>query len=334
MPVDKNLVKLAIDTYKGQPEKYSVAEANKALREALIDINGGTKLDYKHMRDGAHNGLFALIEEIIPNLVVEGLTGDEFFNKLVEMRNVSAGDEPVFTVNDVNWYEVSTVAPGVRGLRRQRLGGSKTITVNTEMRGIRIYEPLRRLLAGRVDFNEFITRVGESYRQQILNDIYTCWAGLTAQDMDGTTFFPAAGSYNEDTVLDVIDHVEAVSGKKAMILGTAKALRNLAPAVQGEMSKSDLYNMGYYGKFYGTDVFKIPQRHAVGSTNFIFPDNVLHVIATDSQPIKMVYEGNSIIKLTDALDNADMTQEYEFYDMYGLGVVTATNDGIGRIEIS
>ena len=48
----------------------------------------------------------------------------------------------------------------------------------------------------------------------------------------------------------------------------------------------------------------------------------------------MVYEGNSIIKLTDALDNADMTQEYEFYDMYGMGVVTSCNDGIGRIQFS
>ena len=61
---------------------------------------------------------------------------------------------------------------------------------------------------------------------------------------------------------------------------------------------------------------------------------MLHIVGTDSKPIKMVYEGNSIFKLTDALDNADMTQEYEFYDMYGLGIVTAANDGIGRIELS
>lgn len=334
MSVDMNLVKLAVDTYNGHPEKYSVKESSEAIRRALVDINGGTKLDYKHMRDGVHNGLFALIEEIIPRTVVEGLTGDEFFNTLVDFRNVAEGDEPVFEVEDVNWYEVSKVAPGVRGLRRQRLGGTKSVTVHTDMHGVRIYEPLRRLLAGRVDFNQFITRVGESYRQQVLNDIYTCWAGLTDKDLDGAAFFPAAGSYDEDTVLDVIEHVQAASGKEAMILGTAKALRNLAPSVQGVESKSDLYNMGYYGKFYGTPIVSIPQRHKVGTTEFIFPDDTLHIIATDAKPIKMVYEGNSIIKLTDALDNADMTQEYEFYDMYGMGIVTAGNEGIGRIQIS
>lgn len=334
MNVDMNLVQLAVDVVKGKPENYSKEQGLEAMRNALIEINGGTTLGYKQMRDGAHNGLFALIEEIIPRTVVEGLQGDEMFTSLVDFRNVAEGDEPTFVVEDVNWYDVSTVAPGVRGLRRQRLGGASTKTIHTEMHGVRIYEPLRRLLAGRVDFNEFINRVGESYRQKVLNDIYTCWAGLTSDDLDGTAFFPAAGSYDEGTVLDVIQHVEAASGKQAIIMGTMKALRNLAPSIQGLEYKSDMYNMGYAGKFFGTPVIKTPQRHKIGTHDFIFPDDTLHIIATDSKPIKMVYEGNSIIKLTDALDNADMTQEYEFYDMYGMGVVTSCNDGIGRIQFS
>lgn len=331
--VDMNLVKLAVDTYNGTPEKYSVAEGNEALRNALIEINGGTELNYKKMRAGASNGMFELLEEIIPDTVVEGLQGDEFFNELVDFRNPKAGDEPAFTIDDANWFEISEVAPGSRGLRRQRVEGKTSITIPTKMHGVRIYEPLRRLLAGRVDFNQFIDDVAKSYRRSILDDIYTCWAGLTSAEM-GSAYFPAAGTYNANTVLTVVDHVEAASGKPAIILGTAKVLRNLTPPVQGADSKSDIYNMGYYGKFYGTPMYKIPQRHAVGTTNFIFPDDVIHVIASGSKPIKMVYEGNSIIKLTDALDNADMTQEYEFYDMYGVGIAVGRNDGIGRIQLS
>jgi len=53
---------------------------------------------------------------------------------------------------------------------------------------------------------------------------------------------------------------------------------------------------------------KLPQRHKIGTNNFIFNDD-LHIIGADDKPIKFVYEGNSIIKLTDAMDNADMTQE-------------------------
>ena len=42
-----------------------------------------------------------------------------------------------------------------------------------------------------------------------------------------------------------MSHVEAsANGKPATIIGTKVALRNLAPAIQGNDSKSDLYNMG------------------------------------------------------------------------------------------
>lgn len=285
------------------------------------------------MRAGASNGLFELIEEIIPRTVVEGLTGDEWFNQLVDFRNIALGDENLFELKDEMWFEVSTVAPGVRGLRRQRVSGSETKSMSTELHGIRIYEHLRRLLAGRVDFNEFIEAVGKSYRKKLLDDIYTCFAGLTTEQLGGTTY-DVAGSYDEEALLDMIQHVEAVSGKKATIIGTPKALRKLAPSIQGVDSKSDLYNIGYYGKFYGSDTIATPQRHKVGTTEFIFPDDTIYVVATDSKPIKVVYEGDSIIKLTDALDNADMTQEYEFYDAYGVGFISGGNDGFGRYKIT
>lgn len=229
---------------------------------------------------------------------------------------------------------MSKVAHGVRGLRRQRVGGYTTKTVNTPLHGVRFYEPLRRLLAGRVDFNKFLNDVSKSIMQDKLMDIYTCFAGVTADDLGGDIFFPSAGTYNEDTLLDIIDHVEAASGKPAVIIGTAKVLRNLAPSVQGTDSKSDLYNLGVYGKFYGRQTLCVPQRHRVGTTDFIFPNDVIHVVATDSKPIKMVDEGVSLIKQTDALDNADMTQEYEYYTAYGTAFVAGGNDGIGRYQIT
>jgi len=241
--VDMNLVKLAVDTYKGHPEKYSVQESLDTLYNAIVDINGGTKFGYKEMRDAQYNGLFALVEEILPRTIVEGLTEDDFFMRLVDFRNVAEGDEGTFEVEDVDWFEISEVAHGSRGLRRQRLGGKDIVTVPTKLHGVRIYEPLRRLLAKRTDFNQFITRVSESYRQNILNDIYTFYAGLTDEQLGGT-YYSTAGSYDEAATLEMVEHVEAASGKSPIIMGTAKALRNLAPAIQGVESKSDLYNLG------------------------------------------------------------------------------------------
>ena len=282
----KEIVKLAIDAYKGHVEKYSVGQSQEALRQALVEANGGsTKLDYKAIRDGKCNGLFALIEEILSRTVVEGLTGDEFFNALVDFRNVAEGDQNIFIVEDSNLFVIDDVANGTQGIRRQRLGGSNEVSIPTTMKMVRIYEELNRVLAGRVDFNHFINVVAESFRQKMLNDIYTLWSGATADDLGGVAYFPSAGSYNEDELLELISHVEAAAGgKTATIVGTKKALRALKNAIDGDVAKNDLYNLGYVGKFYGTPVVATPQRHKVGSTDFVFADDVLTIIAGDDKP--------------------------------------------------
>ena len=331
----KEIVKLAIDAYKGHVEKYSVGQSQEALRQALVEANGGsTKLDYKAIRDGKCNGLFALIEEILSRTVVEGLTGDEFFNALVDFRNVAEGDQNIFIVEDSNLFVIDDVANGTQGIRRQRLGGSNEVSIPTTMKMVRIYEELNRVLAGRVDFNHFINVVAESFRQKMLNDIYTLWSGATADDLGGVAYFPAAGSYNEDELLELISHVEAAAGgKTATIVGTKKALRALKDAIDGDVAKNDLYNLGYVGKFYGTPVVATPQRHKVGSTDFVFADDVLTIIAGDDKPIKFVYEGDPIVLMGDPMQNADFTQEYLYGEKYGLGIVLAGgNAGIGRYQ--
>ena len=331
----KEIVKLAIDGYKGHVEKYSVGQSQDALRQALVEANGGsTKLDYKAVRDGKCNGLFTLIEEILSRTVVEGLTGDEFFNALVDFRNVAEGDQNVFIVEDSNLFVIDDTANGTQGIRRQRLSGETEVSIPTTMKMVRIYEELNRVLAGRVDFNHFINVVAESFRQKMLNDIYTLWSGATAEDLGCVAYFPTAGSFDEDELLEVIAHVEAAAGgKPATIICTKKAARMLVSTVQSDSAKEELHNLGYYGMFYGTPVVVTPQRHKIGSTDFVFEDDVLTIVAGDDKPIKFVYEGNPIVLMGEPMQNADFTQEYLYGEKYGLGIVLAGgNAGIGRYQ--
>lgn len=72
----KDIVQVAVDAYRGNVTKYSVGDSMELLRQAMIEANGGsTTLNYKNIRDGKCNGLFALIEEILSRTVVSGLTG-------------------------------------------------------------------------------------------------------------------------------------------------------------------------------------------------------------------------------------------------------------------
>lgn len=332
----KDIVKLAIDARRGSVEKYSAGQAQEALRQALIEANGGsTTLDYKAVRSGKCNELFDLIEEILNVTIEEGLTGDEFWNAMVDYRNVAQGDKNLFIVKDANLFVVSEIAEGTQGIRRQRLSGEEAVSIPTSVKAVRIYEELNRVLSGRVDFNEMIDMVAESFRQQLLNDIYSVWDGVTADQLGGVVFFPAAGTYDEDELLELIEHVEAAAGgKRATIVGTKKALRNLKESIQSDGAKEELHTTGFYGYFFGTPCIAVPQRHKLGTTDFVVDDNCLTIIAGDEKPIKVVREGNPIMLLGDPMLNGDFTQEYFYAEQYGVGVVTAgKNSGIGRYEI-
>ena len=310
----KDVVKLAVDAYKGRVEKYSVGQSQEALRQALIEANGGsTKLNYKAIRDGKCNGLFAIVEEILSRTVVEGLLESDFFNAFVDYRNVAEGDQNVFDVEDSTLFVVDDTAEGNQGTRRQRISGTTEVAIPTSMKTIRIYEELNRVLSGRVDFNTMIDKVAESFKQKILNDIYTLWSGATASDFGGAAYFPTAGTYDEDDLLDVISHVEAAAGgKQATIVGTKKALRNLKESIMSDGAKEEFHNLGYAGTFFGTPVFAVPQRHKVGTTNFVFDDDVLTIVAGDQKFIKFVYEGDPIVLMGEPTNNADFTQELTF----------------------
>ena len=330
------LVKLAVDGYKGNVEKFSVKQSQEALRQALIEANGGsTVLDYKALRNGKGAEVFAILEEIIPVLIAEELREDDFFMSMVDYRNVAEGDMNEFLVEDSNLFVVAKAADGTQAIRRQRLGGVNPITIPTELRIVRIYEELNRILAGRVDFNTFIGKVSESFRRQMLDEIFALWNAASANDMGGPVYFPAAGSYSESAMLDLVSHVEAAAGgKQATILGTKKALRNLQESIMSDGAKDELHNLGYYGKFFGTPCVAIPQRHKVGTTAFVMPDNILTVIAGDDKPIKVVREGEGLVHMNDPFDNMDLTQEYLYGEKYGMGIVLAGgNAGIGRYTI-
>lgn len=328
------IVRVAIDAFHGKVTKYSQDDSMELLRTALVEANGGsTRIDYKAVRDGKCGEVFALVEEILQRTVYEGLRDNDFFMQLVDERNIAMGDQNIFEIEDSNLFTVADAAEGTQGVRRQRLDGYTTVTVPTSFKVVRIYEELNRVLSGQVDFNHFINKVSESMKAKLLDDIYTLWAGVTAEDIGGAVYFPAAGAYDEKTLLETIEHVEAAAGgKTAVILGTKTALRNLAPSIQGNASRDDLYHLGYYGKFFGTNVVVMPQRHKVNSTEFQFDNDTLTILAGDEKPVKVVREGESVIIPGNPMNNRDLTQEYMYGEKYGLGLVMAANTGIGRYK--
>ncbi len=326
--MDKNLIKIAVDAYKGHVAgNYSVDDSMEVLRQALIEANGGsTKLDYRAIRDGKCNGLFAIVEEIINKTVIEGLPESCPLFNFVDFRNVAEGDSNVFELRDDGTFVVADIAQGTQGLRRQRLTGGEEITVKTQLKGIKIYEELRRVLAGRVDFNNLIDKVSEAFQRKIRNDMYdtvhATFNGLVSP-------YKQSGSFSEETLATLIDHVEAATGKKAYVLGSKQAVRKITNVKGADASsaKEDLYNMGYFGHFYTTPIIVMENGHKAGTNDFIL-GNDLYIVAGDDKFVKFVTEGETLIIPGDALNNADLTQEYMMAMAYGMKAVVADQIGV------
>jgi hypothetical protein len=133
-------------------------------------------------------------------------------------------------------------------------------------------------------------------------------------------------------MLDIIEHVEAATGKQAMLAGTRKALRKVTTATVSDSAKEDVFNMGYYGQFNGTPMIRIKQVHTVGTYTFKLSENDIYVVTGDEKPVKFVTEGEARILSGDALANADLTQDYFFANAYGTGCIIT--DLFGKYEIS
>ena len=316
------VVKLAVDAYKGTTGQFSQDQASEGLRKELIKIAGTDKIDYKTMRRFQPE-FFAVIEEAIDFLIVEGLSDQ--FDAFVEIRNLGWGDTNVFTVDDPSLFDVAVIADGTQNLRRQKTdAGSITIPVRTK--GLKVYDELYRFLAGRVDWVKLVNKVSQSYNKHVAFDIYnaieTALGGVPAP-------YRFAGAFDQDELLTVIAHVEASTDQSVAILGTKAALAQVTTAVVSDKWREQYNELGHYGSFLGTPMISLKQAHLVGTDTFAIDDDLLIVVPMPEDKFcKLVIEGESLIFQSTQGENMDLSLEYTFIKKYGAGVIWTKRIGV------
>lgn len=330
MATKNEVLKLSIDALQHRiPGEFSAQQQSQAIVDGIIELNGGSnKLDIRNFHRGSE--LFAYVEEVLPYVVEEGLRNDHLFMTLVDERNLAEGDMNEFWTEDNSLFLVGNIGWGTQAVRRQRLNAGEKISIPTQMRAIKVYEELRRLMSGRVDWNVFIYRVSHSFIQRTRQDILAAFEGITTSTAGLSSTYVKSGSYSADTLLEIIEHVEAATGKTATIFATRAGARKLTDATLSatDDAREDLYNFGVYGKFYGTPIVTMKQAHKVGTDTFAINDNRIYIIAADDKPIKFVNEGNGLLIERQATENADLTQEYLYGSAYGVGVICNEKMGV------
>lgn len=321
-----DLQRLALDVYQGKKVMFNEVTGEQAIRNMLVDAVGG-EFNYKNFRKNRYD-VFSILEEALD--VTLGVVITNQFDNLADVRNVATGEQISFKVEDNSLFRVARIASGTNDIRRQKLL-NKRFTVETDTYGVKIYTELEMFVAGLVDFAKMINNVALSFSNYMGVRIYEAIANSYSA-LNST--YGVTGTYNEDALFDIVEHIEAKSGKKAVVYGTRKALRKVSKELNlSDAMRDQLNSVGYISTVGGTDLYLLPQAHKVGTDEFLVDDNMLLVIPQGEKIVKIVVEGEALmVETADAGDRNDQQMEYELQKKFGVGVMQSAIYGIYKLQ--
>jgi len=330
------LVKLCVDGYKGNVTQYSVGEVSEVIRKEFIELMGTDKPNPREFRAHAPQ-IYAILEEVLDDLITKGITQTRFFDQFVEYRDLNLGDRNEFYVEDRTTLFISEVAHGHWNLRRQKLNVGQSFHVDTKVYGAAVYGDFLRFVTGRLDWAGLVNKLQEAVQLKLAEDIYTGFLGATQYL---PTQFKKTGSFDANAMSDLIQHVSVANNYKPLVIaGTRNALKKITGSYTGtpfmaSQNMLDILNQqGYLNVFDGVPLLEIPQVFKRNTFDFKLDDNVLMVLATDNKPVKVVREGQSMIKeVSSGTENLDMSIEHMFLTQYG--VATVFNNAYGVYTVS
>ena len=301
-----DVARLLIDNHAGKvvvPACFSeedVLTPEEAITNAFFQIIGVDKdtatvndIQLAFRKEEVRLGVFAIIEEVIREGIINEGWRNAFFDRFVETRSQARGDKTVFYVESRKELVVSRISKDGRvALDRQRFDEGHELEVKVATYGIKVYEHLARILLGRADWSGLVARLNEAVEQFIAEKVYATFA-VVCNNLP--TQFRHAGTYNRKLIMEKVQAVKMASGAASVTLvGTAVALEYLQDAeLMNDDRKNELYNNGRLGKWMGIDLIELPNSFKQGTalTKKVMQDDVIFIVPNNvGKPVKMIVE--------------------------------------------
>ena len=342
----KELAKFMVANYKGEvqvPANFSadkVFTPEEAITNAFHSVIGtnanSTVEDYilAFRKEDARLGVFAIIEEVLREGIIHESWKNPFFERFVETRSQARGDKTVFYVESKNEVVVSRISKDGRvALDRQRFDEGYELSVDTETRGVKVYEHIARIMLRKTGWANFVSALYAAMERDIAE---MCYGAFLAVVENLPNEFAHRGSYNAKSIKEKIRNVKLISGAASVTLvGTELALEALTQDSSIEYLKSadvqnEIYATGRLGKWYGHDVLELPNGFKQGSglTELVMPDDVVYIIPNvQEKPVKLVVEPELIDIQNSAIARVDDTIELAVRWTAGCNVITGSAIG-------
>ena len=342
---------LMFDLYRDElDEGITKKEAEDKLREMSLKIFGLTKDSKKRDRERAYRDygrqFFDVIEEVTDWTVSTGLKENEWFNELVNYKNLNDGDENLFK----NEHEEVILSVARMGKRHhdtmlQRLPEGETYSVETDLYGAAVGADIDRYLIGQEDWTKLIDAITKAFVVMTQNLIF-------AEILEAPKKLPVQTGFVETGALSdatrkkfnkVLQNVSVANDNaEVVIMGTMVGLQELENLIKVDWissnQKESVASMGRLGNYGRYQLVEIPQRFAKNDvTKDVYDDNVLWIFAAgDDKLVDMVDVGETLIdevtERGEANGRIDDIMKYEV--QRELGVAARVGRYFGKWEIT
>ena len=338
-----DVARLLIDNHAGKvnvPACFSAEEVmtpEEAISNAFFSIMGLKKenatvkdIQLAFRKEEVRLGVFAIIEEVIREGIINEGWRNAFFDRFVESRSQARGDKTMFYIEARNELVVSRISKDGRvALDRQRFDEGAELEIKVATYGIKVYEHLARIMLGRADWSGLVARLNEAVEQFIAEKTYATFAevcnNLPSQ-------FCHAGAYDKAAILAAVQAVKMASGASAVTLvGTNVALSYLQDAdSMTDARKDELHQTGRLGKWMGHDLIELPNSFKQGTalTQKVIADDIIYIIPNNvGKPVKMVVEPE-LMDINESGVRVDDTIELAIRFSFGCNVITGNVLGV------
>lgn len=342
---------LMFDLYKDElDDGISKREAEDKLREVSLRIFSLTKDSSRRERERAYRDharqYFDVIEEVTDWTVSTGLKENEWFNALVNYRNLKEGDTNLF----VNEHEEVILSIARMGKRHhdtmlQRLPENTTYSVETDVYGAAVGADIDRYLIGQEDWTKLVDAITKAFvvkiQELIFAEILEAPKKLPAQSEFVQT--GALNTTNRKKFNKILQNVSVANDNAdVVIMGTMVALQELENLIDvkwvADSQKEDIAKMGRLGNYGRYTLVEIPQRFARNDvTKSMYKDDTLFVFATgDNKLVDMVDVGETLIEeITDrGTANSNIADIMKYEVQRELGVSTRIGRYFGSWTIT
>ena len=333
MALDRNnLVQLAKTVAKANPsapvsyswngENFSYDQLNETLRREFNEY-AGTYALYRENK----NLIFSVIEETLDEVLPTKV--EQAYMQFAEIRQFAQGDKPIFrrkrdTRSRAKQFITRVGLAGIYEVFKLGPSEAESFEVRTSAIGGAAQIGFEEFLDGRVDFAEVTNIVMEGMDELIFKEVGHALKASVNQLPPANIV--VANGFDEQE-FDRLLVIASAYGEPSIYCTYEFAVK-MVPS-EGwrytESMKQELWDTGHLANYKGRKVIILPQGlEDESNTRKVIDPGYCYIIPSgaDSKPVKIAFEGNTIV---DEYTNYDRSREIQVYKKVGVVAMLANN---------